>query len=136
MLAKKAVCFASISFSFILKLFLSFYLSQDLLDQFSSDFIGCRLLILPFIDRSDDITMAYSPPFVALAFCNGLKYCNSNFRRFNGNHFSTLCVNLMRFRTATPELMRVVGIHPLLDQHWSYFRYTSPRRVVKVLSHC
>jgi len=70
------------------------------------------------IRRPTDVAMAilrsksaYSPSFVVLVFQNGLKYHNSDFKRFNGNKFSTLCINLVRFGPVTPEITRVIGIH-------------------------
>ena len=60
---------------------------------------------------------AYSPSFITPAFRNRLEYCNSDFRRFSGNYFSTLYVNLVRL--GTPEFTRML----LVDQEWGYFRY-------------
>jgi len=43
------------------------------------------------------------PVFGTLAFQNGLHDHNTDFRRLNGNNFSTSCGNLVRFTPVTPE---------------------------------
>jgi len=64
-----------------------------------------------------------SPVPEALAFQNGLQYQNSDFRGFNKNDFSTSFVNLVTFGPVTLEFTRVNGIHPLVNQQQSHFRY-------------
>jgi len=41
---------------------------------------------------------------------------------FNGNYVSTLCGNMVRFGPVTPEFKRVKGVHPFVDQQFSYVR--------------
>ena len=57
-------------------------------------------------------TISLLSSFIAVAFRNGLGYRNFDYRRFNGNDFSTLFVNLVIFGPVTAEFMKVVGIHP------------------------
>jgi len=56
---------------------------------------------------------ADSPLFVALAFQNVVEYHTSDLKRFIGNYFSTLLINLVRFCPVTPEFKRVKVVHPL-----------------------
>ena len=69
---------------------------------------------------------AYSPSFVAFAFQNGMEYRNSDFKRFNGDYLATSCKNLVNFGPVTPEFKRVKGVHPLVDQQFSYVHLAAP----------
>ena len=73
------------------------------------------------------MTLPDSPPFIALAFRNGLEYRNSNFRRFNDNYVSTSFAKLVRFGPRPPEFTRLKGIHPLVDQQFGCVRLVAPR---------
>jgi len=73
----------------------------------------------------------YLPLFIALTFRNGSEYRDSDLRRFNGNDFSTLLVNVVRFSPVTQEFTTVVRVHPLVDPQWNYFRYV--RKAVPLL---
>jgi len=56
--------------------------------------------------------LAYSPAFVALAFQNGVEYCNPDFKRFSSDDTATLCENLVNFVLAIPEFNWLKGLHP------------------------
>ena len=58
---------------------------------------------------------ANSPPFVVLAFLNGVEYRNSKFKRFIGDNLASLVKKLVNFGPVTPELTRFKGIHPSLN---------------------
>ena len=56
----------------------------------------------------------YLPLFVALAFRNRLQYRHSDFKMFIRDDMATLCVNLVNFGPATPEITRVKDVHPVV----------------------
>jgi len=37
----------------------------------------------------------------------------------SGNDLATLCENMVNFSPVTPEFTGVVGVHLVVDQHWS-----------------
>jgi len=59
------------------------------------------------------VKIGCSPSFVALAFQNGLEYCNFDFKRFNGDDLATSCKHLVNFSLVILEFTRVIGVHPL-----------------------
>jgi len=71
---------------------------------------------------------AYSPSFVALVFQNGAEYRNSDFKRFSGNDLDTSYKNLVNSSPVpvTPEFTKVVGVHPVVDEQFSYVRLAAP----------
>jgi len=66
---------------------------------------------------------ADSPPFVVLAFLNGVGCRNYNFKRFIGENLASLCKTLVNFGPATPVLTRFKGIHPSLINSSSSFAW-------------
>jgi len=97
-------------------------LSQDLLDRFSSNFHQ-MVDNWSYVDEQSDLTfpiaqgtlpwqpilwaklskLVYSLLFVALAFRDGLEYCNVDRRVNSGRDLATSCKNLMKFGPVTPD---------------------------------
>jgi len=44
------------------------------------------------------------PLFISLAFRHGLQCHNFDFKKLNGNNFSALCRNLVRFGPVKPDI--------------------------------
>jgi len=65
---------------------------------------------------------AYSLLFVGLAFGNGLQYRISDLNRFIYDYLATLFKHLVNIGPVTPELKKVKGVHPLVDQQFGYVR--------------
>ena len=81
-------------------------------------FLGGRLFTVKNLVNFDPVTPEFmrvecaifastrndSTSFSTLAFQNGLEYRNFDFSILIGNHFSTLCRNLVRFGSVTESL--------------------------------
>jgi len=52
--------------------------------------------------------------------CRTVEYRNFDFKRFICDDVTTLCKNFVNFAPVTPELKRVKGIHPFVDQQFGY----------------
>ena len=95
-------------------------------------------LMLFFSDRSRDVALTTNfrvkmgeigpLTFIRrLGIPKGIEYRSSDLKRSNGNHFSTLCINLMRFGSVTPEFTKVNGVDPFIDKQFSYVRLAAPQ---------
>ena len=54
--------------------------------------------------------------------------CNTAIQilKFNGDNLATLCENLVNFGPVTLEFKKVVGVHPLVYQQFSYVCLAAP----------
>jgi len=63
------------------------------------------------------------PPFVVLAFQNGVECRNSEFKHFNGDDMATSCKNLVNFGPVTQEFTRAIRVHPSLISSLATFAW-------------